>query len=104
MIERPNNQREKPPRAGGRESTRPLYGPPESMRKPRRVVAYANAQEMGVTPSEGEAMALKAASLRSRSPEEEHEGHESATVALTQRPVEVEQILTPCPQWDPPEY
>lgn len=59
---------------------------------------------MEVTPSEGEAIELKAASERSRSPVEVQEGQESATVAEVHLPVEVEQMETPCPQWAPPLY
>lgn len=59
---------------------------------------------MEVTPAEVSARAVKAATERSRSPEEVHEGHESATVAEVHLPESVEQIETVCPQWSPEPY
>lgn len=47
---------------------------------------------------------MKAATERSRSPEEVQLGHESATVAEVHLPVSVEQIETVCPQWSPEPY
>ena len=59
---------------------------------------------MEVTPSEGEAMALKVASERSRSPEEVQVGQESATLAEVHLPVELEKMETVLPHEDPSPY